>query len=385
MKKKHNRVGLVEAYSDESGHSGSNLFDPNQPWFMTGTLLARAGVHEAGEPVVRDLCARIGVDELHATALGPQKIEIIAPELQRFLESVEARFLFTHLEKAHVACTKLVDAVLDSGTNGAVSTMHYGFRGFRLPLAHIITECMTPRDQKDFWETYRTRDSEKFAEVVRRIDAKFRAHATDPRLKVILGDAFAWAITHPAEVLDFKRDEGDAPNMIAFSLLIDGIHTALRDTGLCLKRFVHDEQEQFGLFMQQWYGVLRHWDQPTMGPMTLISDLRRVNVIRCGIELASSKETPGLQIVDIALWLYKRSIRSVLRDFPRCSNLVEFIADRAVVNEFSRRQLRDDAAQMIAEIAALPVSNADARSARQFTGEMEHARLKRMGIDIRQS
>src|SRR4029077_5569829 len=157
------------------------------------------------------LCAQVSAAELHGAALGLPKIEMIAPDLQRFLESVQARFVFTQLEKAHVASTKLVDTVLDSGTNQAVSTMHYGFRGLRLPLAHIITECMTTRDQEDFWEAYRTRDGETFAQVVRRVDAKFHAQVVDRRLKGVLGDAFAWAVAHPIEVLDFKRDEGDAP------------------------------------------------------------------------------------------------------------------------------------------------------------------------------
>ncbi len=45
MKKRgRGRVEMLEAYSDEWGNSGSNIFDEAQPWFWTGTLLHAAGI-----------------------------------------------------------------------------------------------------------------------------------------------------------------------------------------------------------------------------------------------------------------------------------------------------------------------------------------------------
>ncbi len=56
-----------------------------------------------GEPLVRELADRVSVTELHGNKLGLPKLELIAADLRNFFASTETYFVFTALEKAHVA------------------------------------------------------------------------------------------------------------------------------------------------------------------------------------------------------------------------------------------------------------------------------------------
>src|SRR5262245_32142080 len=124
MKKRKRGWKRVEAYTDESGHTGLHLFDPSQPWFWTGTLISPFPVQERAETFSR-LLTSAGERVLHAKDLGLSKVEPIAAPLREFLEEIQARFIFTVIEKRHVASGKLADTVLDSTMNQAVSPVHY--------------------------------------------------------------------------------------------------------------------------------------------------------------------------------------------------------------------------------------------------------------------
>jgi len=297
MKKRH--VHLAEAYTDESGHTGLHLFDPVQPWFWTGTLVSPVSIQERGDATLRALCASVGEDILHASQLGLRRIEPLAPRLMELLERLEAQFVLTTIEKRHVASTKLADTVLDSTMNKAVSLLHYGFKGLRLLLAHTIVELISPEDQEEFWEVYASADPEGFSRILRRLLVRFRAIAgVNPRLLELVCDALAWGADHPHELLEFQRSEGDAPNLIAVSLLMQGLHDSLSGTGLKVGRFVHDEQQQFGRFIKEWYQIGRNFTMPSQAA-TFMTDIRAIDTYRCEIEILPSRGVVGLQLIDI--------------------------------------------------------------------------------------
>ena len=374
-------IEILEAYSDESGNSGSNIFDEAQPLFWTGTLIAAPSIDRVGASAVGALCRRLGVAELHGNDLGLGRIEAIADGLLEALNGVRARFAFSALEKVHVASTKFVDTVLDSDVNKAVSPLHYGVRGLRMLYTATIVECMDRRDQKEFWEAYRTADGDAFRAIFRRVDARIQRLARG-RTKQVLRDAFAWAIDHPTAVLDFKRSQGDAPNMIGFGLVFDGVHAALAGTKARVRKFVHDEQKEFGREMKVWFEALRRWTGSTAAT-SFRADIHRINVIQGDFELAASKDTPGLQLIDVVLWLYKRSVSDHMRAFPKATALLQWVADRAKLIRFSRDQMLESAQEAFDEIASIPEEQIDHERGRRFGAELEQHRLRRMGIDVR--
>jgi len=159
----------VRAYSDETGNSGNNLFDPGQPYFWTGTLVCEADVDREGAKLPAKRLALSGRSELHGNKLGLSGIERIAPILQELFSKVKAHFLFTSIEKHHLAATKFFDVLMDSGVNHAISNLQYAYRTLRLSLAVQFIQMVDDLDRREFWEAYESSDKEKFRGILQRV------------------------------------------------------------------------------------------------------------------------------------------------------------------------------------------------------------------------
>ncbi len=87
------------AYTDESGNTGLNLFDPDQPAFWTGTLVAYDDVDTDYKGLHEELLKRAGVKELHGAELGFKGIEKIAKRVRLILQRKRIHFLFGRVDK----------------------------------------------------------------------------------------------------------------------------------------------------------------------------------------------------------------------------------------------------------------------------------------------
>ena len=70
-------------YVDESGHTGANLFDENQPMLYYGVLSSKVNIDLLAEDAVARLRQALGVSRLHATELGNNALSKIALDLTR--------------------------------------------------------------------------------------------------------------------------------------------------------------------------------------------------------------------------------------------------------------------------------------------------------------
>ena len=57
-------------YVDESGHTGTNLFDENQPVLYYGVLSSRVNIDVLAEKKLSVLRNRLGVTRIHAAEIG---------------------------------------------------------------------------------------------------------------------------------------------------------------------------------------------------------------------------------------------------------------------------------------------------------------------------
>lgn len=235
------------AYTDEAGNTGNHLFDSNQPFFWTGTLIARSNFDQTAEFYVNKWCQRLCVPELHGNELGLQQIERIAHGLEVFIRQHKVRFIFTRLEKEILCVTKFVDTFFDSGINRAVPPLHYSVRVFRLHIAHIAAELMNLEDRMEFWEAYSQGNCEKFCNGLKRFGQKVGTHIRDARTRQVLTEAVDWAQQHPENLLGATTTELDSPNTVAVGLLIQALHEEFGELGERVTRFIHDESNQFAL------------------------------------------------------------------------------------------------------------------------------------------
>ncbi len=200
------------AFTDETGNSGLNLFDHNQPFFWTGTLLSPID-WDSLPPAIHEACLnRAGCEELHGNHLGLAGVERIAGRLITLLQRYKAHFLFTLIEKQHFVSMKFADVVLESGLNKAVSNFHYGLRFNRLYLAHIIGALLDSDDREEFWNhVYPSGDVGGFCRILRRLEGRIHSNIADRRTRQLLLDAIAWDLLHPELLLEGTRSALDSP------------------------------------------------------------------------------------------------------------------------------------------------------------------------------
>jgi hypothetical protein len=117
--------GKIFAYTDESGNTGMDLFDPGQPTFWTGTLISGIDVDCVHPKMIESTLVRAGVNELHGSVLGLSGIEKVGSRLRYLIRKFDLWFIFTRIEKRYLAGTKFMDTVFDAGNNRAVSPHAY--------------------------------------------------------------------------------------------------------------------------------------------------------------------------------------------------------------------------------------------------------------------
>lgn len=112
------------AYIDESGNSGVQIFKGSEKYYWVGIMLTESDL-EAKKTQIIELANSVGFNELHGSEMGFSNIETISIELLNIINEIDARFLFTRIEKEHVATMKFVDIIFDSDNNPNVPNHMY--------------------------------------------------------------------------------------------------------------------------------------------------------------------------------------------------------------------------------------------------------------------
>lgn len=378
-------MASLHAYSDESGNTGLNLFDPQQPWFWTVTLIAPKDLDPPATAAVARWSQALAVPDLHGKDLGLQRLEAIAWPIHAFLAEHDCRFIITRMEKRHHASTKFVDTIIDSGINPAVPPHVYSNRLLRLGLAHAIVSHISPKSQEQWWAAFQSGDLDGFRQVVRRVHVNVTRKVTDPRTRELAADALEWAYQHPDEFpeLKLKLDEYDSPNFVAFTVLLQGLHTVAGDSSVTgdhhvrIERFIHDEQNQFAQFMETAYKLTKKWEFSAL-PLAWMTDMAERDTFHCNIVFESRKSIPPLRLADLVLWLVRRYVERGDEFPPDCLRLVEWVSERAHYSELSRRQLSRSVVAGLVALAQIKVSPEGEERGRRIVAQLEEQRKCRL-------
>ena len=382
-RRSHAQQPNVIAYTDETGNTGLHLFDNDQPYFWTGTLLTETDLDALPNQIHSALLGRSDVQELHGNQLGLSGIEKIAGKLRDLIYRYRMRFVFTCIEKRHLAATKFVDTLMDSGLNKAVSNFHYGVRFFRLYNAHVLCALMSEEDRENFWAAYATGDAKTFCQVLYNLQGRINFHVDDTRTKQILTEAIRWALERPDVLLEGRRSVADAPNVVALGLLANVLHRFHKLYGFKVKAFIHDEQNQFGTVLRTAYKCSSFFSS-SGSPFSFMTEVGQLETFQCPMTITKSSESLGLQLTDVLLWLMKRYADGPDAIQGQCQQLVDFILrDRGVISNFTQDALLEEVVRSDRLINSLPISPAQESSARDLVIKLEAARVARMTEDLR--
>ncbi|TMO82004.1 hypothetical protein CWC16_02430 [Pseudoalteromonas sp. S3776] len=303
-------------YVDESGQTGLELFDDNQPFLYYGVLSSEFNLDELSLPHVERLRNNLGVERLHAAELGNGRLVTIVDDLVALKEQYKLSFDFYRVTKKDHAAICFFDQVFDQGNNPAVPWNAY-WTPLRYVLVSKVSFLFDEALLKKSWKA-RIAINKKFAEkelveVCQELLSRVNL-LPDERSIEIITDALNWAIKNPSKIYYHASSKEDklqiSPNLIGFQSVMHGIATRLENTKSKATKVVVDRQSEFNK-AQEWiadlYRNAKKLDEPMgFGPGMPTMDLRHMPSVQ--IECTPGTDSSGLELVDIYIWIFKRQM-----------------------------------------------------------------------------
>ncbi|PKH31445.1 DUF3800 domain-containing protein [Shewanella sp. ALD9] len=334
-------------YIDESGQTGLELFDDNQPFLYYGVLSSEFNLDELSLPHVEKLRNNLGVERLHAAELGNGRLVTIVDDLVALKEKYNLSFDFYRITKKDHAALCFFDQVFDQGNNPAVP-----WNAYWTPLRYVLVskvsllfdEVLLKKSWKARIAINKNFAEKELVEVCQKLLSRVH-RLPDERSIEIITDALNWAIKNPSKIYYHASSKDErlqiSPNLIGFQSVMHGIATRLENTKSEATKVVVDRQAEFNK-AQEWisdlYRNTKKLDEPAgFGPGMPAMDLRHIPSVR--IECTPGTESAGLEIVDIYIWIFKRQMEGK----PLATELYPLIRGQAngMFNEVSLQALEE--------------------------------------------
>ncbi len=333
--------GVMYAYVDESGNTGANIFDKNQPDFFSAALITKSNFDLVYGPRVAAIADAAGVKTLHAGELGFGRIEPIAASVLAVLKKSDARFFISRIDKRYLLISKMFDTLFDSGENAAVPWTAYNLRPLRMILVFKLTMIVTDKIAKEFWNCILDKNEERAFKALPGICAAMLANIDnipDARSRQILGDGLEWIIRHPKtldiHIADKVARSGHLPNFVAFINLLDGIDIISKKWGRKVKLITHDEQSQFKSTLVHAHEIVT--GMPS-GVFRWAGEEHSLQKVADSLfEIRTDSDSSGIQVIDIVLWLFSRAVKEFALP-PNCYRLLSYAFRKGLQHDFSFR------------------------------------------------
>lgn len=341
---------------DESGNTGNNLFDPNQPQLSYGVLSSKTNVEVLGKPFHKKMISKLGVTELHANELGVGKLTDISKILYHLQIKMKFDFDYFFIRKPDFALVCFFEAVFDQGLNEAVKWDSY-WTPLRYPIILNLSTLFDDELLKKSWKLciHKKINSQapSIVELLTTLLERLSMSSLDVRSKELIGDALKYGIVNPLK-LDFGVPDQNmlSPNTIGFQFVVSCMGNRLKKKSKNKKRKLKasnitvDEQTQFNRSQKETHktallisesikrrdkGFKKHYLSNPIFNDLQESDILHTFTPKQELTIKRSKDSIGLQIVDIYLWIVNK--------FLKGDTLSEEL--KAVASLFIRRSYTD--------------------------------------------
>jgi hypothetical protein len=303
-------------FVDESGHTGQQLFDDEQPTLYYGVLSSRLNVDVLAEGRISRMRQSLGVERLHANELGNRGLVKIASDLAGLQRQLDLRFDLYRVAKPDHAIICFFDQVFDQGMNPSVP-WHVYWTPMRYPTLIRLATLFCDALAKRAWEARISLDSAAAQkELVAICDELIVRAGTipDEHGRTIIANALTWARANPAAIHYNAASKQEAmsvaPNTIGFQTVLFGIASRVSRTRPRRVQITIDRQSQFNKAQQ----TLMDWYQRAKGaPLTIGPGLPEIDLRQlpnCPLRFASSFDSSGLELTDVYLWIFKRYLEN---------------------------------------------------------------------------
>lgn len=312
---------------DETGNSGNNLFDINQPVLSYGVLSSRLNVDVLGAESHARMMRRLGTTSLHANELGVQGLAQVAGDLNDMQSRFDFRFDYYFIHKPSFAVVAFHNAVFDAGINDAMKWDWY-WTPLRFPLIAALDYVLDEEMRRESWRLclirreHKERESESISRLLSNVLTRVERSDIDKRMKEVISDAVRFGIAHPVE-MDFGIFEKNAlaPNSIGFQFVLGALADRQKRSGRKTLGITVDRQSQFNVAQHRTFEFhsklaeyfrgkqgerdryLRHplFEGIREGTMNMMAHFPEQQ-----LRISESGKSIGLQLADTYLWIASR-------------------------------------------------------------------------------
>lgn len=315
---------------DESGNTGNNLFDENQPQLSYGLLSSVTNVDVLGKAIHQKILKQLDVETIHANVLGVEKLTQITPLLISLQKKMHFDFDYFFIHKKSFALSMFFDAVFDSGLNEAVSFISY-WTPMRFLIIGKLNYIFDDELLKESWnlcihKRINTQEKE-IQKLLTELNKRVNKSPLDARSKEIITDALLYGIAYPLN-LDFGTPDQKfvSPNAICFQFIISAMAMRLKKKKKKdASSIIVDRQSEFNTaqikthdsnqLISEGLKNISEKDKKVYLSNPLFKTLDDRYVMREGIPqekltILNSEKSIGLQIVDVYLWIVNRMLNN---------------------------------------------------------------------------
>ena len=231
-------------YVDESGHTGPNLFDADQPILYYGLLSSRVNLDVVLGNRLLALRRKLAVSRIHAAELGLGRLVQIVPQLLADVRQFDIRFNVYRVVKADHAVICFFDQVFDQGVNPAVT-----WTGYWTPLRYVLLIKLASLFDEDLakiaWQARINLKDEIALPAMQRVCQELRSRVgslPDSRSRQIIMEALTWAEANPSDIsynVSSKKEMLQVtPNVVGFQSVMNGIAERLKSGRIRATRIV---------------------------------------------------------------------------------------------------------------------------------------------------
>jgi hypothetical protein len=201
----------------------------------------------------------------------------------------------------------------------------------------------------------------------------------DAKSREILNEGLEWAKRNP-ESIQIHTDrqiarQGHFPNMVAFANLLDGLENHSKRLKRPVARITRDQQSEFQKTLELWH---RMFSNASPEEVRWAGETHTVQkVVGSRFEVKEDSTSPGIQITEIALWLYHQLRKK--KPLPDgCCTILNHVLAHAWESDFSFAGVERHYIEKYGPVLTGPVTVEQEERARQLLAQAEANRLSSM-------
>ncbi|WNL12350.1 DUF3800 domain-containing protein [Aliarcobacter cryaerophilus] len=302
-------MGNIFVYADESGHSGTKIFDNNQQFYIQGALISINDIQEEIEPIINKYLKLYEINKLHGYELGEEKVSKITDEIIQVLENFNWEVHFTYIEKKLLLAIEFIRFFLHPFENQAIPYIFIENEYFRHSLLIEIHKILINHHKKnEIWTLILKNDIKSLLEFCKEILENNIIKSSNVSEFIIKGLKFA--VDNPESFFDDMIKGKNAkkissPNILGFQSLLNHITLFCEKNNESVNKIIHDKSDEFK-------GVMRKYHKELSGlyfnedEFNTIKGIKKSKYTQGEFNLESSQNSNGLQLIDLIIWIFQR-------------------------------------------------------------------------------